>query len=610
MPDKKIPEDVTRDLTRVIPVFRDQEKAPDTPKTEEEKKKTEPATAATSIDKGSDTQMLADSTGFADWTAVTDFRDSTRKFTIPDSAEKMQAAETPTGHPGKTAVTDISIDIPDIDEDISDDEWDTAQGSQRVSQEFQSSVNDPAKSHEPDEEEMDLQMEASIRQMMQEEEFKAKGAAQARGERIDDRGTKAGGSPAKKPPESSRENKKAEKKQKKKFTVKKAVALIIAAVIILGASVYFAMWRGTSYEMQLKKGRDLYAAQSYEEALPYLTNAAATVEGKNNIELLYMLADSQAQTGDHEKAVDTLTKLLSQQEDYSRGIELLARLYSDDKNGTALNEMIAAYKGKESEAYMVPYEVEKPVADYASGSYNTPIIVTLQAGDDCWIYYTTDGSQPDKESKVYTDPISLGKGSTQIKAVAMNGIGVVSDVLELDYSITYLAPEAPTVTPDSGEYSYGRKIDVSAEEDVSIYYTLNGSDPTTESSLYTSPITIPLGNVTFKAIAVSRYGAVSSVTTRSYVISMQRKFTYDESLALLKQHMTAKGELTASGTSPKGAVLEFKQEASRIVNNSEVIVIRVTQTQNNKTSDYGLYGVGTGDGTVYKFDSSGKAVSY
>ena len=400
------------------------------------------------------------------------------------------------------------------------------------------------------------------------------------------------------------------KKPKKKFTVGKAVALIVAALAILAAAVYFAVWNGTSYEMQLRKGKELYEEASYTDALPYLTNAAATAEGKSNVELLYMLADTQYQTGDQEKAVDTLTKLLGQQEDYSRGIELLAKIYSDDKNGTALNEMIAAYKGKDAEAYLVPYEVEKPVANYASGTYNNPITLTLQAGDDCWIYYTTDGSDPDKDSKVYTDPISLGKGDTQIKAVAMNGIGVVSEVLDLNYSITYLAPEAPAVTPDSGEYSYGRRITVSAEEGASIYYTLDGSDPTSESARYTSPVLIPLGNVTFKAVAVSRYGVKSSVTTRSYVVSMPKKFSYDESLALLKQHMTAKGELTASGQSPKGAVLTFTQEATRIVNNAEAVVIRVTQTQNNKTSEYGLYAVGTADGNVYKIDAAGNATAY
>lgn len=608
MPDKKIPEDVTRDLTRVIPVFRDSEKEPDTPKTENGENAAQTETHSTEIDKGSDTQMLADDTGYAEWTDVTDFRDNTKKFKIQDPENTDRDAKSPAEKPssGSSVRKDMSVEIPDIDDPV--DINTSAQPASSVTEDRIKSENLPERDV-PDEADLDPEMEASIRQLVQEEEYKAQGAAQARGVKISGRNASAGGPPAVKPPSASKKNGK-HKKPKKKFTVGKAIALIAAAAVILTASVYFAMWRGTSYEMQLRKGRDLYNAQNYEEALPYLTNAAATVDGKNNIELLYMLADSQAQTGDHEKAVDTLTKLLSQQEDYSRGIELLAQLYSDDKNGTALNELIAAYKGTESEAYLLSYEVEKPVADYASGTYNTPITVTLQAEEDCWIYYTTDGSEPDKDSKVYVDPISLGKGDVQIKAIAMNGIGVVSDVLELNYSITYLAPEAPSVSPDSGEYSYGKKIDISAEEGVSIYYTLDGSDPTTESTLYTSPIVIPLGNVTFKAIAVSRYGAESSVTTRSYVISMPRKFSYDESLALLKQHMTAKGELTASGTSPKGATLQFTQEASRIVNNSEVIVIRVTQTQNGKTSDYGLYGVGTADGTVYKFDSSGNAVTY
>ncbi len=598
MPDEKKPEEVTRDLTRVIPVFRDKEKTPDTPYNQRKEKGTDAAavkqqTASVEIDRGSDTQMLADNTGFAAWSDETKFRDNTKSFAIPDTETQKP-----------TAVRDMSVEIPDLDETGGMPEPETKDSGALPAHEKKENESDS---------DFDREMEASIRQMMQEEEFKAKGAAQARGERVG--GPAAGRNaegrvPASRQPADGRPAGQKTKRQKKKFTVGKAVALIAAALVILAAAVYFAVWNGTSYEMQLKKGKELYEEENYTEALPYLTNAAATAEGKSNVELLYMLAYTQYETDDQEKAVDTLTKLLGQQEDYSRGIELLAKIYSDDKNGTALNELIAAYKGKEAEAYLVPYEVDRPVADYASGNYNNPITLTLQAADDCWIYYTTDGSDPDKDSKVYTDPISLGKGSTQIKAVAMNGIGVVSEVLELNYSITYLAPEAPAVTPDSGEYSYGRRIDVSAEEGVSIYYTLDGSDPTTESARYTSPVLIPLGNVTFKAVAVSRYGVESSVTTRSYVVSMPKKFSYEESLALLKQHMTAKGELTASGATAKGATLQFAQESTRVLNNSEVIVIRVTQTQNGKTSDYGLYGVGTGDGTVYKFDSSGNAVPY
>ncbi|MCH3987071.1 MAG: chitobiase/beta-hexosaminidase C-terminal domain-containing protein [Lachnospiraceae bacterium] len=593
MPDEKTPEDVTRDLTRVIPVFRDNGKAPDTP---DNKTKTNGKAAAAGkteasfvpIDKGSDTQMLADNTGFAAWTDETEFRDNTKSFTIPEEKENR-----------KSAVRDMSVEIPDLDEP-------PVSPPEKVSAPVTADAQTSGK-----EADFDREMEASIRQMMQEEEFKAKGAAQARGEHVSGDSTDGMKAPAvRKTADLQAVSGQKTKKPKKKFTVGKAVALIVAALAILAAAVYFAVWNGTSYEMQLRKGKELYEEASYTDALPYLTNAAATAEGKSNVELLYMLADTQYQTGDQEKAVDTLTKLLGQQEDYSRGIELLAKIYSDDKNGTALNEMIAVYKGKDAEAYLVPYEVEKPVANYASGTYNNPITLTLQAGDDCWIYYTTDGSDPDKDSKVYTDPISLGKGDTQIKAVAMNGIGVVSEVLDLNYSITYLAPEAPAVTPDSGEYSYGRRITVSAEEGASIYYTLDGSDPTSESARYTSPVLIPLGNVTFKAVAVSRYGVKSSVTTRSYVVSMPKKFSYDESLALLKQHMTAKGELTASGQSPKGAVLTFTQEATRIVNNAEAVVIRVTQTQNNKTSEYGLYAVGTADGNVYKIDAAGNATAY
>lgn len=73
---------------------------------------------------------------------------------------------------------------------------------------------------------------------------------------------------------------------------------------------------------------------------------------------------------------------------------------------------------------------------------------------------------------------------------------------------------APTITPDGGDILASQQISMSAEDGASIYYTINGNNPTTSSTLYTAPFTLNSG-ATVKAIAV-KDGVSSTVTSATF----------------------------------------------------------------------------------------------
>lgn len=73
---------------------------------------------------------------------------------------------------------------------------------------------------------------------------------------------------------------------------------------------------------------------------------------------------------------------------------------------------------------------------------------------------------------------------------------------------------APTITPDGGDILASQEISMSAEDGASIYYTINGNNPTTSSTLYTAPFTLNSG-ATVKAIAV-KDGVSSTVTSATF----------------------------------------------------------------------------------------------
>lgn len=78
------------------------------------------------------------------------------------------------------------------------------------------------------------------------------------------------------------------------------------------------------------------------------------------------------------------------------------------------------------------------------------------------------------------------------------------------------AVEAPVFSLDGGSYVGNQTLELSAQEGCKVYYTLDGTEPTPESTEYTSPITIT-ETTTVKAIAV-KDGVSSIVATETYNI--------------------------------------------------------------------------------------------
>ena len=82
------------------------------------------------------------------------------------------------------------------------------------------------------------------------------------------------------------------------------------------------------------------------------------------------------------------------------------------------------------------------------------------------------------------------------------------------------AVEAPIFSPEGGVYTTPQSVNFAVAaptmEGYTCYYTLDGTEPTTESTLYTGPIEVST-TTTIKAIAV-KGGEVSLVTTATYAI--------------------------------------------------------------------------------------------
>ena len=118
------------------------------------------------------------------------------------------------------------------------------------------------------------------------------------------------------------------------------------------------------------------------------------------------------------------------------------------------------------------------------------------ATEGATIYYTTDGTTPTTASTLYTGPLTENVSGVLIRAIAVKE-GCINSIVGSG-SVT-LKCAMPIITR-SGDYA---TISCAfPASGVTIYYTINGGDPTTSSSVYSSPIQVSIGDV-IKAIATA-----------------------------------------------------------------------------------------------------------
>ena len=170
-----------------------------------------------------------------------------------------------------------------------------------------------------------------------------------------------------------------------------------------------------------------------------------------------------------------------------------------------------------------PEVVATPTFSPAEGTYTTAQNVAIScATTDATIHYTTDGSTPTATSDTYTGPIAVNT-TTTIKAIAVKEGMTNSEVAEATYTINTPAKVAtPTFSPAGGEYDPQESgplfVSIScATAGATIYYTTDGTEPTTNSRDYDGQFKVGT-TTTIKAIAVKDGMTNSEVATATYTI--------------------------------------------------------------------------------------------
>lgn len=140
----------------------------------------------------------------------------------------------------------------------------------------------------------------------------------------------------------------------------------------------------------------------------------------------------------------------------------------------------------------------------------------------------TDASDGILLDKRYSDDIEFVDSEDGDEKQTVKGLYVIENTVSKLLATEYIAPEKPEIeevnppvfVTAGGLYETQVDVTISADENTVVYYTTDNSEPTTESSIYSSPLSLD-ATTTVKSFAVSSSGTKSEISEAIYYIVSQ-----------------------------------------------------------------------------------------
>lgn len=357
-----------------------------------------------------------------------------------------------------------------------------------------------------------------------------------------------------------------EEKEKKKRKFGIALSTLVVFLFILCTYVLY-LYHVNTVSYQIDKAKEYAAQGEYEQAITCLNTAYE--KDDSLAQTLFLKADYYYLMFDNESALKALQQIIDKgiypYEDIEEAYDKMITIYSNEERYEEINELLLSCKEDTIVNMFQSYMAKEPEFSYVEGDYAEIIPLKLSSNTSGTIYYTTDGSLPDKHSDIYTAPLFLESGDYTISAFFVNDYGIESEIVQKSYHINLEVPNAPEIAVYSGEYHEPMVVSVQGQEGCEIYYTTDGSEPTKDSVPYTGPIPMPLGSTHFKFVNISKEGVSSEVTMRTYKLTLENTISTDEAVSRLIDGLVESGYLQDASGKVEKLNISYHYEFSSVI---------------------------------------------
>lgn len=304
------------------------------------------------------------------------------------------------------------------------------------------------------------------------------------------------------------------KKESRRSLIMTFLILLLIIAAAFGIIRYIRYRNTRSFEYQYERSQEEFLAGNTSSARSYAEKALEL--SPKSVKCLRLMAQIEKSEGDIEAASKTLETAIEIDPGNIDVYGQLISLYTETNDYDSIHELMENCKSEEVLLEYADYVCTAPAITPIAGTYSKEVSVTIGSPEKL-IYYTTDGTDPTTASELYTDKIKTKVGRNEIRAIAVNEIGIKSNVTVCVYNIEITRPDPPVISEPTGVYEEGSQIHVTAPEGCIIYYAFDDV-PSTGSAEYTGPVTMPVGSHVFSCIAVDSDGNPSENVNAMYII--------------------------------------------------------------------------------------------
>ena len=218
---------------------------------------------------------------------------------------------------------------------------------------------------------------------------------------------------------------------------RKLVLSVVLILMILVIATYITSYtlRGKKIEKKLEVAYKFLEQEKFKKAIIEF-ETVLEIE-PNNIEARFGLSKTYELVGEIDNAIKYLEEIKEidkkNEKVYLKLYQLLIQKGNMEKAIEILEIGIAETESEELKKITESLYPKKPIVNLDSGEYEKDIEIRIESDDK--IYYTLDGTKPNNNSKVYTDPIHIFEGEIALKVITINDFDLSSKVVVRNYKI-------------------------------------------------------------------------------------------------------------------------------------------------------------------------------